>query len=344
MIKICYCLQSFDIGGSETCIYNISNQLKNQFEFHFIATGNPDIHSRFLKIGKATYMGEKWNKITEYLKFNKIDIFQYGNLPQYKDCAVRAKVPVIIERIAGPRSLKPDHSGITHLISSSHGMVPAIKKSYSGPMSVIHNGIDLSASIKPKRLFNDGFVVIYPCSRLGKGQRVDDLIKAIIMASKINNNIKLVITGDRPNQKGYENIKKDLVKLAKPVKNSCIFTGFVDNVRELISGSDLCIVPATTHGISNGLIEACASQKPIISTNVGQASEICHHGKNGYLIRLGDIKQMSKYILYLSKTQAQCLSFGQYGYELVKKEFNLKEQSKKYSDLYNNLAIMSAVR
>jgi len=337
MTKICYIIQSLHIGGTETFIYNTANHLKNHFEFHFIATGNPDIHPKFAKIGKTTYSGEKWNKITDYLKSNKIDILQYGNLPQYKNCALKAKTPAIIERIAGPRSLKSDHDGVTHLVSSSHGIVPAIRKSYSGPITVIHNGTNLNENTEPAKSFKDGFVVIYPCSRLGRGQKADDLIKATIQANKSNPRVKLIITGDRPNQAGYEKIKPELIKLAKPLGKNCIFTGFVDNVPELIAGSDLCVVPAATHGISNGLIEASMLKKPTISTKVGQATEICHHGKNGYLIRTGDITQLTKYILYLSNTPRVCDEFGQWGYDLVKKEFNLDIQAEKWKRLYKSL-------
>lgn len=338
MIKICYIIQSLHIGGTETFIYSTAKHLKNQFEFHFIATGNPTIHPKFHKIGKAVYLGEKWNKIIEYLRENNIDILQYGNLPQYKECGLKAKVPVIIERVAGPRSLKNDHAGISHVVSSSRGIIPAIKKQYSGPLSVIHNGIDINKKVAPKHLFSkDDFVVIYPCSRLGRGQRADDLIKAVINAKNINPKIKLIITGDRPNQAGYEKIKPELLKLAKPLKSDCVFTGFVDNVPELIAGSNLCVIPATTHGISNGLIESCGLKKPIISSNVGQASEICHHGKNGYLFRLGDINQLSKYILYLSKNLPLCKSFGEYGLRLVKKEFNISPQAQEYKKLYLSL-------
>jgi glycosyltransferase involved in cell wall biosynthesis len=340
MIKICFIIQSFHIGGTEACIYNIASSLKDFFEFHFITTGNPDIHPKFTEIGNAVYLGEKWNKVINYLKTHQIDILQYGNLPEYKNCALKAKVPVIIERIAGPRSLKADHAGITHLISSSYGMVPAIRKTYSGPLTVIHNGVNLNKTI-PRRYFDkNDFVVLYPCSRLGRGQKVDDAIKAVIKAHQQNSRIKLIITGGRPNQKGYENTKPKLQKLARPLGKNCIFTGFVDNMPEIIAGADVCIITAQTHGISNALIESCAERKSLIATNVGQTSEICHHGKNGYLIRVGDINQLAKYILYLSNTPTVCNKFGDYGYELIEKGFNLKIQAEKYKQLYENLSII----
>jgi len=91
------------VGGWPTFLLNLAPRLKG-FDLHFIATDNPNIHSGFTKLGKTEYIKFPVDNITKYLADHKIDIVQFGNKVQYKNAAIQAKVPVIIERTAGPRS------------------------------------------------------------------------------------------------------------------------------------------------------------------------------------------------------------------------------------------------
>jgi glycosyltransferase involved in cell wall biosynthesis len=338
MKNICYIIQSWHIGGIETAIYNITNQLKNDFNFHFIATGNPDIHPRYKKIGTCIYLGEKWDKITQYIRDNNVDILQWGNVTKYKECGIRAGAKVI-ERISGPRSINTDHSNIDHMICSSNGIEKSVKKIYNGPTTIIKNGIEIKEDLPRERFgfSSDSFIVVYPAARMGQGQSYDSLIMATIIANKQNPKIKLVLMGDRPNQKGYPNIKPQLKKLAAPLGDNCIFTGFVNNPSSIINGSDLCVVPAKTHGISNALIEAASYGKPLVASDVGQTNEICIDKYNGLLFDFGNINKMANHIIKLSNDKILCEKFGKNGIDLIRKEHNINTQTDKYRQLYNLL-------
>lgn len=338
MKNICYIMQSWHIGGVETAIYNIANKLKNDFNFYFIATNNPDIHPRYKDIGKCIYLGEKWDAITQYIKNNNIDILQWGNKTEYKECGIKAGVKTI-ERLAGPRSINTNHSNIDYMVCSSYGIERIVKKTYNGKSIVIKNGIDVLENIKKERFgfSSEDFIVVYPAARMGQGQAYDHLIIATKNAILQNQKIKLILMGDQPNQKGYPNIKPQLESLAKTIKNNCIFTGFVSDPSSIINGADLCVVPAKTHGVSNALIEAASYGKPLLASNVGQTNEICVNNYNGFLFEFGDIEAITKYILRLSKDKHLCDTLGRNGIKLVKKEHDLQQQVNKYKKLYLSL-------
>jgi len=340
--RIAYILQSFYIGGIETCLYNIARELEDKFDFHFLATNNPDIHPHFDKVGTAYHTGENWDFVSQYLREEKIDIVQYGNRVEYKECAVKAGVPIIIERTAGPRSCNLDKQGVTHVISSTKGTVPAIRKNYGGPISILYNGFDteLFDSIEPNRSYfkDDDFIICY-CARIGGiGQGFQYLIPAVIEARKTHPNIKLVLIGDKP-KSSAEDIRPLLRKLAVPLGKDCLFTGALLNPLPLMAGADLYCCPALHHGISNSIVEACALGKPVIATDVGQTNEIVHHGKNGYLVPPKDISAITNMIIKLVNYPKKATAFGTYGRELVEKEFNIKIQADKYLKLYNNLLL-----
>jgi glycosyltransferase involved in cell wall biosynthesis len=339
--KIAYLLQSFYIGGIETALYNLAKKLSDEFEFHFLATSNSQIHPHFDEVGTAWHTGEKWDYIVQYLKENKIDIVQYGNKIEYKECAVKAKVPIIIERTAGPRSCNLNRDGVTHVISSTKGTVPLIRKNYDGPLTVIYNGIDVEKydNAVPDRLgFKDTDFIICYCARMGGiGQGFHILIQAVAEVREAERkNIKLVLIGDRP-KSSAENVVPMLKKMAAGFGDSCVFTGALLDPSPIMAGADLYCCPALHHGISNSIIEASALSKPIIATDVGQTNEIVHNGKNGYLVKPRGVADLKDRIIQLYGSPQKRKAFGSYGKGLVFREFNIDKQATKYLKLYKKL-------
>jgi glycosyltransferase involved in cell wall biosynthesis len=337
-IPIAYILQSFMIGGYETALYNISNKLKDEFDIHFIATGNADIHPHFYKVGKPIYI-DNWDSVTNYLIKNKITIVQYGNVEKYKNCAIKAGVPIIIERTAGPRSCNNNRDGVTHVISSTKGTVPLIRSNYEGPTSIIYNGVDLDEydKVKPERFkFSDKDFIILYSARYGRGQAFDVLIKAVMEVRK-QHDVKLVLVGGPPKIKGAEDISSEIRKWVKPLGNNCILTGFLLDPKPAMAGADLYVCPARHHGISNSIIESCALGKPIVATDVGQTNEIVHDGHNGALVRVNDISAIKDNIINMINLPRMRARMGHYGRGLVKRDFNINIQAEKYRELYKNL-------
>lgn len=336
--KIVYLLQSFFIGGYESCLYNIAKELQDHFDFYFFATENKDIHPHFNEVGIARYYGNNFECLNNFLISKQVDIVQYGNKEWYRKMALNAKVPVVIERTAGPRSCNLDRTGVTHVISSTRGTVPLIRANYDGPISVIYNGVDLDRfDVEPDRLHfkKDDFVICY-CARMGGvGQGFQDLLVAVQEIRKTHN-IKLVLIGDRP-KSSAENIVPRLKKMAAPMGNDCVFTGALIDPIPIMAGADLYVCPAHHHGISNSIIEACALGKPVVATNVGQTCEIIHHTKNGYLVPAKNKNALIKHIIKMIDSPKKREQFGAYGRRLVETEFNIDIQADKYLKLYNKL-------
>lgn len=352
MCKICYIIQDLSYGGIPTFIINLATKLKGKFEFYFVATDNSDINIRFHELGHAHYFGHNWDKITRFFKEQKIDIVQFGNCLSYKECALKAKVPIIIERTAGPRSCHLNREGVTHVISSTKGTVPLIERNYSGPISILYNGVSLDrfsevvpdrhypsiqsdGSVRQKMFDDDQFVICY-CARIGGiGQGHAELIRSVIEVRKTHD-VKLLIIGDRLSSSS-EDIRKHLYKLSNPIRDHVVFTGRMFNPIPAVAGADLFVCPAYHHGISNAIIEACALGVPVVATNVGQTREIVHNGKNGYLVPPKNISELVKNIIKMVDSPKKRSKFGAYSKQLVRDKFNIEDTARKYAELYKNL-------
>lgn len=73
---------------------------------------------------------------------------------------------------------------------------------------------------------------------------------------------------------------------------------WAENVDELVSACDLIVVPFLSERFSSvNLLEAMATGKPVIATDMGEQREIIQNGINGYLVSPGDVGELASRIL-----------------------------------------------
>ncbi len=104
------------------------------------------------------------------------------------------------------------------------------------------------------------------------------------LAHKIN----LTICGEGESEKLISLINKE-----NKVGNIC-YEGWINGVKkeELISESDIFILPSHYEGLPMAILEAMSSGKPIISTQVGGIPSVVKPNHNGWLIEPGKINQL----------------------------------------------------
>lgn len=147
---------------------------------------------------------------------------------------------------------------------------------------VINNLIDYkkikkSILIKEK-LFNKKYINIISVGRLTEDKNYEFLIKTYIAsANKSNKKSRLYIIGD-----GYE--MKKLKKIILNYKRDDIFLlGAKKNPYKYINDCDIYVQPSKSEGFCLTIFEAAFLKKPILTTNVGAASDIIKHEYNGYI-------------------------------------------------------------
>jgi glycosyltransferase involved in cell wall biosynthesis len=100
--------------------------------------------------------------------------------------------------------------------------------------------------------------------------------------------VTFVVAGD-----GVE--KQSLMHLAREigVMDHFRFTGFVDDVPQLLSGFDILAHTAFSEGVPNSVLEAMAIGKCVVATAVGGVPELIDDGVNGVLVPSQDIEKMA---------------------------------------------------
>jgi len=166
---------------------------------------------------------------------------------------------------------------------------------------------------------------------------LDVLFEAIkILKDKDDIEVKLDIVGNG-------DLKKKFIDLSNKMKINYL-TNFTENVsdEELIGYYSNClalILPAKDRGEAFGivLLEAMASGKPVIASNLAGVRSVFEDGKQGLLVKPNDPKDLAEKIKYLWQNPEKSEVMGRSGRELVEKKYDSKIVSKNINKIFNEL-------
>lgn len=160
-----------------------------------------------------------------------------------------------------------------------------IKKGISEKrIRVLHNSVDLDRfnnisnekilEFKKELDLEDSFIVT-TIGRLTRQKNIEMSIKAI---SKIDN-AKLLIIGKGELEEQLKKLVQDL-----GAKEKVLFLGTRNDIPVILKSSDCFVLTSLFEGLGIVILEAMASEKPVITTSFKVSSELIESGKNGLII------------------------------------------------------------
>ncbi|MEX0647213.1 MAG: N-acetyl-alpha-D-glucosaminyl L-malate synthase BshA [Balneolaceae bacterium] len=161
---------------------------------------------------------------------------------------------------------------------------------------VIPNFIDLNRFKKSKKEHfkkalcpNDEKVVTH-VSNFREVKRVPDVVAAFHQVLQNGVDAKLLLVGDGPDRQKAEQKCREM-----GICDQVRFLGKQEQVEEVLSISDLFMIPSGSETFGLAALEAMSCSVPVVSSNVGGLPEVNIHGETGYLCELGDIETMGRY-------------------------------------------------
>ncbi|MFT4568396.1 MAG: N-acetyl-alpha-D-glucosaminyl L-malate synthase BshA [Saprospiraceae bacterium] len=160
-------------------------------------------------------------------------------------------------------------------------------------IDVVYNFIDFDKFQKrdkdhfKKAIAPDGEKILTHISNFRGVKRAED---AIYVFKEVYQEIpcKLLMIGDGPERNKLEKVCRD-IGLCHEVR----FLGKQGAIEELLSISDLFLLPSSNESFGLAALEAMALHVPVISTNAGGIPEVNVNGVTGYLSEVADVASMA---------------------------------------------------
>lgn len=179
-------------------------------------------------------------------------------------------------------------------------------------------------------------IIIGTVGRLTAVKDQKTLLQAVasarVLDADLGNRLRLIIVGDGV-------LKEELMQLSKSLHIDDItwFPGDRNDVANLLQALDIFVLPSLMEGISNTLLEAMASNLPVIATHVGGTPEIINNNVQGILISPQDVDALRESILDLARHSDKRLMLGTQGRKTVEKYFTWDNTIDAYSQVYSTV-------
>jgi len=147
-------------------------------------------------------------------------------------------------------------------------------------------------------------------------KRVVDAIKVFEIVQKEIPS-KLLLVGDGPDRSECERLVREL-NLSDNVK----FLGKQDGIVEILSSSDIFLIPSQSESFGLAALEAMACGLPVISSSVGGLPELVKHNECGFIAEFGDVERMAKYTLDLLTNEKKYELFSNNAANRAKNNFD----------------------
>ncbi|MEK6560454.1 MAG: glycosyltransferase, partial [Nitrospirota bacterium] len=136
---------------------------------------------------------------------------------------------------------------------------------------------------------------------------------------------------------GKDELNGSLHRLAAQldIADNVLFLGTRQDVPDLLSAADICVLPSLSEGMSNAILEYMAAGKPVVATNVGGNPELIKNGFNGFLVAGENVEELKNALLALIKDGGKRQAMGANGFMRVKQEFSMEKMVRKYEELFN---------
>ncbi len=136
---------------------------------------------------------------------------------------------------------------------------------------------------------------------------------------------------------GDGNLKDALKEQAKD-NPEIIFTGYVNDTKELLNITDVNVLASESEAMSLAILEAMSLGKPTIATNVGGNPQIVENGKNGLLTEYSDSEGLKNAFIKFFADKEFYNRCSENAKEIYNQKYTAEVMVKKLEKLYREVS------
>jgi len=147
--------------------------------------------------------------------------------------------------------------------------------------------------------------------------------------ARVNAGTRLVIVGDGP-------CGDEWIALADRLQlgERCRFVPATRDIGPWLRTMDVFVLPSTTEGLSNALMEAMASGCCVIASRAGGNPELVRDGENGFLFETGNVEGLAAQMRRAANDGALRQRLGARAKQMIAEQFSIAASASRMADIY----------
>lgn len=226
---------------------------------------------------------------------------------------------------------------VNYFISMSNSLKEDfIRQGISRKIIVCYEGVKIGKPDGARNTQRDGNkasrCIVGSAGRLVERKGFKYLIQAAKFILAEYPEASFVIIGDGEDRHELDKLSEDM-----GIKKYIDFTGFRNNVREIIRTFDVFVLPSLREGLPMVLLEAMAEGKPIVATSVDGIPELIRNGKTGLLVKPRNSQEIAVGVLKLLHNRDLAQRLGNNARRFVTEHGDMIETTKKIDEVFFQL-------
>jgi L-malate glycosyltransferase len=219
------------------------------------------------------------------------------------------------------------------IIAVAPDILQAARRSHCAEhkLRLILNGVDMARFAPRTERIGVNNLIIGSVGRLVAEKGYSNLLLAAVEICRVHPKVQFLLVGDGP-LRGELEAQATQLGIAARV----IFAGQCDNVAASYAQMDMYVLSSLTEGLPIVLLEAMASQLPIVATTVGAVAEVIAPDC-GLLVPPDDVPALTAAILKLLEDPPRAGALAAAAYRRVREVFSAQVMTQKTEAVYQEL-------
>jgi len=160
-----------------------------------------------------------------------------------------------------------------------------------------------------------------------------EVVENLLQNNRANNTTFFIVG----NGELWSEMQEKVSFLNSKYTSKIIMTSWITDIAGFNAGMDVICLTSDNEGTPVSLIEAQASNVPVITSNVGGVKDILLEGKTGFVIEKGDLEDYVKKLGNLINNKELRVELSSNGWDFVKERFHFTRLTQDMEKLYRKL-------
>ena len=188
--------------------------------------------------------------------------------------------------------------------------------------------------VRDKFQINEGQIAIAIIGRLAPIKNHSLFLESVdLLHGQTEKKLVFFIVGDGELRDVIAQKVNELTKKGVDIR----MTSWIKDINEFNAGMDIICLTSNNEGTPVSIIEAQASQVPVVSTNVGGVQNVMIDNETGFIVPKNNARIFVDKLLVLIENEALRNEMGQKGWAYVKERFHFERLVKEMEHYYKEL-------